>query len=744
MDAITLVRSALPPEQAHHLDEALARFPRPDGEGRLSPDHIAYLVEVGALRLSTLVETVSDAPVVPGLPQRPDASVRYAPVALLGEGAMGQVFLVHDTALQRHVAVKVLTPDYASDRTMQRRFHHEVQITAQLDHPCIVPVYDLATDAEEGPSYAMKLVRGQTLMDLLGEAIEDPSRVPPLADRLSIFLDVCDAIAYAHRRGIIHRDLKPENIMVGAFNQVLVMDWGIAKRIGAPEALAPSPSEGESKAHKTQIGVAIGTPAYMSPEQARGENDTLDGQSDQYTLGLILQELVTLQRARQGSTSVHTLYMAMEGEKAEITPRRRPTNVPRELVAVIDKAAAPRAEDRYDSVQDLADDVRRFLRDEPVQAKPDTLLQSVGRTVARHRTLTVALVLLLLLGVVMIALIGVAGAVAVNEINRSQAERREQRLGELQRLVTDQAQRIESEFLTFEGHLQAIAGAAEQALLSPPPSVPFYPTHAFADPALAPPDTAPSAVYGDDVSLDHPDLLVATGLSLDEHQDEARRLASLTRVLRRAVFSSLSDETRQLPLADQEVNVRERPSPIVWSYVATTSGVMAGYPGTGDYPEVYEPRDRPWYLSAIEAEAPVWSALDADEGGLGLLITGASPLRDLEGEALGVAAIDVTFSHVIDTLLDPRGLDGVEAWLIDGEGHVIVRSSQTEQARDAPDDWSPPPFPHPDLLAILRTREGGTLTHPIDDTLHLAIWRPVPKVGWTYLITGPSEDLLDP
>jgi len=657
---------------------------------------------------------------------------------------MGQVYLVHDTVLNRHVAFKVLEPSLARDLSMRQRFHHEVQITAQLDHPSIVPVYDLEQGPDGTVSYSMKLVRGETLQKLMDRASgrpDDPDL--NLESRLEVFLDVCDAMAYAHRRGIVHRDLKPENIMVGAFHQVLVMDWGIARTIGGTEEL-PVGKLGSTETHKTQVGFAIGTPAYMSPEQARGENDSLDGRSDQYTLGLILQELVTLQRARKGATSAHTLFLAMEGERAMVRPRARPQRIPRELVAIIDKATAVAPDARYPAVEDLAEDVRRFLRDEPVRARPDTFTQRTGRWISRNRTLTLSLGLLLVSAVVALALIAVAAGVVINEFNRWQAAEREARLGELQRAVADQAQHIEAELLTLEGNLHAIAGAAEAALLNPAPEVPIYLAATFKDPATAPPDTLASPVYPDPVSLAHPDILVATGVDPASVLATQRRLAGLGPVLRRAVQDSVGAEIHGATPAGIASRIRSKPAPIVWSYAATADGVIVGYPGAGTYPEDYDPRTRPWYLTAIDARGPVWSALDADEAGLGLLLTCAMPIRGPDDRPLGVAAVDLPFGHVIDALLDPPDLRApVEAWLVDPDGNVIVRSSQKDQARTVPDDWTPPPFPYPELLERVRlAQSGGKAELKLDGTPSIAVWRPVRTVGWTYLITGSTRELL--
>jgi tRNA A-37 threonylcarbamoyl transferase component Bud32 len=742
VDALTLVRHLLRPEHAPVLDEALRRHP-PQADGRIDLGVIDHLVRQGALDVGSLVEAASDNPVRPIPPVSVEATRRFAPIALLGAGAMGQVYLVHDTVLNRHVAFKVLDPQLARDRGMRERFHYEAQITAQLDHPSIVAVHDLEQGEQGTVSYSMKLVRGKTLQDWMGAAAKSP-RDPAfsLQRRLEILLHVCDAIAYAHRRNVLHRDLKPENIMVGAFNQVLVMDWGIARIIGGPEEI-PLSGRADNETYRTQVGVAIGTPAYMSPEQARGENESLDGRSDLYTLGLILQELLTLKRARKGATAAHTLYLAMEGERELVQPRARPHQAPRELVAVLDRATAREPDHRYASVEEFAEDLRRFLRDEPVTARPDTTTQRIGRWMARHRTTTLSLLLLLVASVVGLAFVGVAGAFAVNEVNRWYARTREARLEEIGGAVTAQARRIETELLTIEGHLQAIAGAAEVALHHPPPDPPLHFAVDFSVPDRAPPDLAPSRVYDAPISLEHPDLIVATGVPTDAVRDDLKRLAGLTPVLQRAVFDSLGAEGRALTASARAERIRTKPAPIVWSYAATQGGAMAGFPGAGIYPDPYDPRSRPWYVTAIGADGPVWSALDADEGGLGLLLTCAVAIRGPDGRPAGVAAVDLMFTHVIDTLLDPADLDGpVEAWLIDPDGRVIVRSSQKELSQDVPEDWRPATFSYPELLERMRAAPSGTAELALDGEAAIAIWRPVPTVGWVYLVTGDPDALL--
>ena len=202
---------------------------------------------------------------------------QYRMLGTIGQGAMGEIQIARDQELGRTVAFKRMLPELARDAAMAARFFAEAQITAQLDHPNVVPIYDFEVAPDQSLGYAMKLVEGLTMTKVIEDArellrLEGPAREPArLADRLRNFLAVCDAMAFAHAKGVLHRDLKPDNVMVGRHGQVYVMDWGICRVIGTPDE-APGEVEariGASEVHgRTRYGAIIGTPAYMSPEQA--------------------------------------------------------------------------------------------------------------------------------------------------------------------------------------------------------------------------------------------------------------------------------------------------------------------------------------------------------------------------------------------------------------------------------------------------------------------------------------------
>ncbi len=284
---------------------------------------------------------------------------RYTLGELLGTGGMGEVRAATDTVLEREVAIKLLREDRAGERA---RFLREARITAALQHPNIVPVHDLGQAEDGRPYLAMKRVQGRSLAELLTHG-----QLGPTSQRLEIFRKLCDAVAFAHKNGVLHRDLKPDNIMVGELGEVLLMDWGIAT--------SWDPARPEDVP-----GGLIGTPAYMAPEQARGERCT--ARSDVYSLGAVLYELVTGSPPYQGG--VFTVLDAVRaGQLAP--PRQRNPKVSPELERVMLHAMAHRPEDRYPSALALRQDIDAVLERQPLVHLRSTPLERLTKWADRHR-----------------------------------------------------------------------------------------------------------------------------------------------------------------------------------------------------------------------------------------------------------------------------------------------------------------------------------------------------------------------
>jgi serine/threonine protein kinase len=353
-----------------------------------------------------LGKTVSTLPRATGyvlmetIDPQPERQSRYTLTRLHGEGGLGQVWVAHDNDIERDVAFKRIKPDRAGHPEMWRRFLKEAQITGQLEHPNIVPVYELGRDPEnQQPFYTMRLVRGQTLREAIAgyhgrrkAGDEDPLARPKL---LQAFVNVCQAIGYAHSHGVIHRDLKPANVILGRFGEVVVLDWGLAKVVGQVDAQATAMELGEeAQADATRAGQALGTPAYMAPEQADGRIDLIDRRTDIYGLGGILFEILTGRAPHEGAGTADVLRRIADGE----TPRARSVepSVPRALEAVCARAMARVRDERYHSAAALAEDVQRWLADEPVSAYREPLRMRLGRRLRRHKSVVAGAAVVLL------------------------------------------------------------------------------------------------------------------------------------------------------------------------------------------------------------------------------------------------------------------------------------------------------------------------------------------------------------
>ena len=327
-------------------------------------------------------------------------------------GGLGEVYLASDHQLNRTVAIKYPRARRLNSEQMAR-FEREAQVTGQLNHPGIVPVFALKQDSQGQPCYVMRFVDGPTLHDRIEQLFSQTQAASSdfyssleMRQLLQSFVSLCNIVAYAHEHGIVHRDIKPANIILGTFGETMLMDWGLAKRLNEPEPVsdeaAPVTESADTVVErplKTRVGQFMGTPAFASPEQRQGQVELVDCRTDVYSLGATLLTMLT------GSvpSSESTRQSELRSRSGALLPRR--------LLAICEKARATELERRYQSVVNLREDVERYLAGEPISVVKETLWSKLSRTVRRRSGLAAAL----LVGVSMAIIAGAVGSILLNQ-----------------------------------------------------------------------------------------------------------------------------------------------------------------------------------------------------------------------------------------------------------------------------------------------------------------------------------------
>jgi serine/threonine protein kinase len=557
------------------------------------------------VKSSTVISTINSIPPLKDKLELQDINDNYELREQFSEGAQGIIRTAFDKSLKRDIVVKSLKTD--EDEHLARKdeslFVSEARIMAQLDHPSIIPLYGLHCELDSKLHLAMKHIHGKTLKKYLEDIVMLYEREGAVnfdekrstANRIEYFLKVCEAVDYAHCKGVIHRDLKPENIMIGNYGEVYVMDWGLACLIDSTHFADDE--------HTTEVGsqsknALVGTPYYIAPELIRGGE--CSPQSDIFSLGMILFELITLEKAVPGKTVNEVLKNIVHGVYRPFKHRFLKGRLSPDLRAIVAKAICESLDQRYKTARDMAKDLKLYLMSEETAARPDNIFRKFMRAMVNHKMLTFTIVLIVLL---FLSIATIHSLYTRNQMMIKQ-EMREDMLASFQNQTSEQAVRMEKVFYYFNTQLDAVAYLASQALESKvDKSIKIYRLGNFHG-SSPPRDYALSPAYGIKISLDYPVLKKAeTGSKLDLIDEKT---AKLTPLFRHMMFTS-SPEFKDMKAAAIRETIMDKGAPLNWITLGMKNGTMFAYPGTNCYPDNYDPRTRPWYKKALTGKSEsVW------------------------------------------------------------------------------------------------------------------------------------------
>lgn len=654
------------------------------------------------------------------------------------EGGQGILREAFDWKLHRLVAVKSLRPELNGIREQRENFLSEARVTAQLDHPSVVPIYTLNSDADNGLHLAMKFVKGDTLKAYLekvctqyrldGVGAFDEKKA--LRYRLDIFLKVCDAIEYAHSRHVMHCDLKPSNIMIGEYRETYVMDWGIARKI--PDGTEKTPT-GTPK----QI---CGTPQYLAPEAIRGER--CDQRADIFAMGAILFEVVLLKRAFSGD-SIQALLENIRAGNRQPMEHLFGASVDADLMAILRKAMETHREERYAHIGELSGDLRRYLMGLEVSARPDNPLTKAGRWILLHRKLALILILLGLLAWVA----GLSFSLYREYRFSEEVRQRDFALGVAYSNCMAAGNLLDEQFSRIELLTDSLAAEAQFLLERTTPKMApsgagraFYSVQELKK--TPSPGMMPSLFHKGDID---PSALAYNTTPDTDPATRETRLASLSglvpRLLQTVLESSTDARVIEADLKTRKAKALEEGTPIIRVLFGFDDGLYLAYPASDGFAEKYDPRQRDWYK--IVAPKAAWTTPYVDGvPGIGLVLSYSTPLGLLGKRGNGICSVDVSLYELIEGLhaAGNAGESVREKAIVDRDGRIILSTSrsfadaQLRRFRDPEEKVEFDGLNNPALISAMQERKFG-IYHKRAERGESAvyIYTHIHSVNWFYV-----------
>ncbi|MCH2174930.1 MAG: serine/threonine protein kinase [Lentisphaeria bacterium] len=642
-------------------------------------------------------------------------------------GGQGTIHTGQDYLLKRYVAIKSLRKELLENDDVVANFVREARITAQLDHPCIIPLYNMHKDDDDGLHISMKLIHGKTLEKIIEDDRLNARRKDwtwkkeqaALNKRLGYFIKVCEALSFSHEKDVIHRDLKPENIMVGNHGEVYVMDWGIAQTI----------PEGE----KFYEGDICGTPCYIAPEVALDARYTK--QADQYAMGIILYELVCLNGANEATSVKQALLNTVQGDLNPVEHVILNHPIPADLKAIILKAISLDPEERYESIDALSRDIKNYMSMDEVKARPDNFFSSISRWVVKNRGLAT----LLMMSFAILFMLAVIVGLYRNNQYIEKTKKDSIALLNLSARVEVTAAQIDQHFDLLGTIVERYADHVELQLRPShsPKGLGYADYTEFAKTRDLPSGTFLSPSYGQYVSAEMGNYKIPKGAKLSDYSEKLSRTYNMPQDLQHYIRKSGTEEQRA-----RNTNILKETYPIRWIYSGFEDGLLLSYPGTGVIDADYDPRKRVWYQDGLQYRGIKWSLPYVDLFGQGIVVSATKAIRGKGDKPQGVSAIDIQIDHVIKWIQNRAAKNWFikGRYLVNNEGKVVISDQIDYSSVMSDDDLKVIPFPYHNSL---KNQSGKSGRFESEDGSLIIAYSPVHSLNWYYVEVVDKESYLD-